>query len=275
MRQLFDLLYSYRAFLLFILLEIVAIFLIVSRNSYQTATYISTSNKITGKVYESSNELTGFLSLRDANEQLMNENASLRRIINDLYRQTKIKPDSTLISTFDVIPGKVINNTYLYNENHITIDRGAAHGIEPGMGVISSNGIAGQIKTVATDYSTAYSLLHTSMMISAQIKKNRTLGTVQWLPPDYSSAQLKYVGKYVDISVGDTIVTSGFNAVYPPNISIGIVKSIENDPADPFLTVSVKLGVDFASLNQVYIVADKLRAIRDSVDAVLAEEVED
>ena len=79
MTDLLLFLYRLRAFLLFVALEVVAAWLVVSQNEYQGFTFLSSSNRVTGNVYSLTSLFTGYFGLRESNQDLLEENAMLKK----------------------------------------------------------------------------------------------------------------------------------------------------------------------------------------------------
>jgi rod shape-determining protein MreC len=138
--------------------------------------------------------------------------------------------------------------------------------VQPGMGVIASNGVVGRVKTVSANYSTVTSLLHSQMLISAKIKKNNTMGTVKWQGGDYRTAILDYIPLHVKLTKGDTVITSGYNTVFPEGIVVGTISSVQKEADKSFYTIKIQLAVDFARLSYVYVVENKQKAERNTLE---------
>src|SRR3546814_17805470 len=66
---------------------------------------------------------------------------------------------------YTYITAKVVNNTVIYRNNYLTLNRGAADGVKSGMGVMGPKGVAGIINDVSEHFSTAYSVLHKDVRI--------------------------------------------------------------------------------------------------------------
>ena len=179
MQRLLTFLLRYRVFNLFVLLEVIALWLVFNYNISQNLVFFSSSNQAIGFVYGLTGNVTEYFSLKRSNLQLAEENARLRKVLSSLYAQTKIDHNAELSTPYKYTPAKVINNSVLYSNNYFTIDIGNKDGIEPGMGVITSNGIAGQIKGVSENFSSVFSVLHSNVSVSSQLKKNGTLFRVQ------------------------------------------------------------------------------------------------
>ncbi|MCC9137118.1 rod shape-determining protein MreC [Pontibacter silvestris] len=278
MRNLFAFIYRFRAFLVFVLLEVLCVYMIVRYNTYQGAAFFNSANKYIGQVLEYQSSVTDYFRLASVNTTLARENAALREEVmrNRLEEQADstdrldtlyyAPSDTSKLSPYVLHAGRVINNSVRRTNNYLTLSIGTADGVMPGMGVISSHGAVGRIKTVSEHYSTATSLLHSQLLISAKIKSNSTFGTVKWNGGNYRTALLDYIPLHIKPAKGDTIVTSGFNTVFPEGIMIGTINSVEKEQDKSFYTIKVKLAVDFAQLSYVYVVENTLKDERDSLE---------
>ncbi|MBW8051238.1 MAG: rod shape-determining protein MreC [Cytophagales bacterium] len=275
MQRLFLFLFRFRAFFFFIFLETICGWLIIQNNNYQSASFFNSSNQFVSNVILFSNNLYDFLTLnsklKNENTRLIEENAQLKaliakdKFIDNVY--TAQLPGEDILKKYNFIPAKVINNSVKRINNYITIDKGSKSGITPGMAVISHQGIVGKIKACSEHFSTAISILHSDMYVSAQIKKNGIFGSLRWDGKNSLIANLLYIPRHVNLSWGDTIVTSSFNAIFPEGIMIGIIEDFNILEEKTFHDIRVKLSVNFQSLSYVYI-AEKniLAAEKDSLE---------
>ena len=172
------------------------------------------------------------------------------------------------IDRFEVIGAKVINNTYDRNMNFLTIEAGKQDSLDAGMGVISAFGVVGQINSVSKNFATVYSLLHPNLLVSSKVKRTNTKCTVQWDQSDYAHASLKYIPRHIKLKVGDSIVTSGFNSVFPESVSIGVIEEFELDEHTTFYDAKVRLSTDFTSLYHVFVIKDLLKKEKDSLEQI-------
>ena len=258
MLRIFQFLYQIRSFLLFALLEILAVWMIVANNSPQGAAFFNSSNELVGGALQKQADVVQFFSLADANAALISENAALRQQLLSL----KITPDSlpltidsTLKASFEFKGARVIANSLRFSQNYLTLNKGAKDGIKPGMGIFNSQGAVGRVKSVSENYSVAFSVLNTSLLISAKIKSSEVFGSVQWDGGNASEVQLLYIPRHVKASKGDTVITSGYNAVFPEGILIGQISKVEVNKKDPnYLALTRKLSTDFSKLTYVYLV---------------------
>ena len=183
-----------------------------------------------------------------------------------------MKADTSLIPSEDssvqytYIPAKVINNSARRINNYLTVDKGRKDGLEPGMGAISSFGVVGVVKTVSNNYATLYSLLHGEMQVSSLLSRLGVFCTTKWDGIDPLYANLLYIPRHVELQEGDTITTSGYNAIFPEGIPIGRIKSFNIEENETFYNVIIELSSDFQSLSHVYLISNYYRQGKDSVE---------
>ena len=271
MERLFYFVYQYRAFFTFLLLELFCGWLIVQNNQYQGAQFFNSSNSFVAGMNSFSQDVREYFSLRETNRFLADENARLRNTLEKHNQKlTLIGPnqiaDSAIINRFEFVSAKVVNNSVHQFANYITIDKGEEDGLKHGMAVISPLGVVGKIKIVSSHYSVVTSLLNIDVMVSALLKRTNHYGTIQWdgHNPDY--VKFNFVPRHVKPIVGDTIVTSGFNAIFPPGITIGVIEKIDLSNEALFYDLKVKLLQDFRKLSYVAIVKSNLKHEQDSLE---------
>jgi rod shape-determining protein MreC len=160
----------------------------------------------------------------------------------------------------------VVNNSTRNYKNFITIDRGEDAGLRPGMAVMSNNQVVGKVKSVSDHFSVLISLLNVDNQVSVVNKRTGHFGTVQWNGSDPLSIDLKYIPRHAIPSVGDSIVTSGFNTIFPYGIFVGRIKEFNLNEHDPFFEIKVELGTDFTKLSFVEVIKSNLKHERDSLE---------
>ncbi len=268
MQRILLFLYSLRAFLLFVFLEAVAIFMMVSFNSQQGAVYFNSANKVSGTILGYKNGVVEYFSLASVNKNLVDKNAELlselerlRTPVDSIY----ISLDSIFMHAFQFKGAKVINNSIRFSRNHITLNKGAADGLKEGMGVFNEDGIVGRVKGVSKNFSTVISLLHTDLLISSKIKSTEVFGSTKWDGLDAKRAKLMYIPRHVIINVGDEVVTSGYNAIFPEGIPVGKVLEVNPGLDNNYLDITLDLATDFSKISYVYLVENHIETELDSL----------
>ncbi|NJN41620.1 MAG: rod shape-determining protein MreC [Flammeovirgaceae bacterium] len=268
MERLLYFFFQYRAFFTFLLLEILAGWMIIQNNQYQSVKYFNTSNQIAANLVSISQGVRDYFWLKKVNEDLAAENTFLR---TELERQNRIlqggdSVDQKAIDQFDFVHAKVINNSVSRFKNYITINQGLRSGIEPGMAVISTKGVVGKVKSVSEHYAVLISLLNVDEYISSAVKRTNNFGTIHWNGTDPEYADLLYIPRHVKLAIQDSVVTSGYNAIFPPDILVGIVEEVSLREDAPFFEIKVKLAQDFHRLAYVKVIRSKLKPEVDSLE---------
>lgn len=267
----------YRAVLVFVLLELICVWLIVRNNRYQSAAFFNSSNVVAGSINQSTNNVQEYFNLRESNEVLARENARLYEQLAQLKNQLKVADsaaflaDTTLmldsaIAQYDFLPARVISNSVNRTKNFITLGKGTNDGVRPGMAVVGDNGIVGQVKSASGNYAVVISLLHTNLRVSGVIGQTGTFGSVHWNGADPQIAQLEYVARHNTVNQGDTVFTSSFNSVFPYGIPIGVIEEVSLSENATYYDINLKLMTNFASLPYVFVVENFNAIERDSLE---------
>ena len=295
MRNLLLFLLRYRSLLLFVALEALAGYLIVQNSTYHRAAFFNSANVHVGRLLVFQARATEYLTLKEQNTVLREENARLRE---QLYARQRVadsargpanltaradldsvlrpglapRRDSTHTPfagplPYRLLPARVISNSVSRPDNYLTLDIGAASGVRAGMGVVGPAGVVGRVKVVSDEYATVVSLLHTKSLLGARIRRDGTIGSLRWEGGDARFATLDFVPRHVRVLPGDTIVTSGYNAVFPPGIVVGHVSRVRQEATKGFRTIQVRLATDFPRLLSVYVVESLAKPLRDTLEA--------
>lgn len=271
MDRLLNFVYQYRAFFTFLLLVLFCSWLIVENNQYQSTRYFNSSGRLAANIISFSQGVREYFSLRRINADLAEENAELRSRLQRYMAVDSMYTDT--VRRFDFVSAKVINNSTQMFKNYITVNKGSAEGIQPGMAVISTRGAVGKVKSVSQHFAVLISMLNVDHQVSATIKRTGHFGTAQWDGTDPRLINLNYIPRHVKPQVGDTIVTSGFNTVFPPDILVGIVSQATLNEASQFWELKVELAQDFSKLAFVEIVRSFQKAEKDSLELSTTGEV--
>lgn len=276
MERLFLFIYQYRSFFTFLVLEIVCVWLLVQNNQYQGAKFFNSSNTLAGNINVRAQNFRDFLSLRETNQRLSEENAFLKRKLeqrNQSLYSLNVREinDPVLINRFDFLSARVVNNSVHQFKNHLTINKGSKDGIEVGMAVISPDGAVGKVKATSAHFSVVTTLLNIDVMTSVQLKRTSHFGTVQWngSNPDYIS--MLYVPRHVQPLVGDTIITSGYNSIYPEGVLVGTIAEVKLKDEALFHELKVKLSQDFRKLTYVAVVKSTLKEEQQILEQTIEE----
>lgn len=269
MRSILDFIIRKSHTFLFVLLEGLALTLLFCLNDSQKAAYLSSAGLISGRLLDISASVSGYFSLKGENEKLAVENAWLKSRLNALESEIEEEKLASL-STDKVVAARVIDNSIRRDNNFITINKGTENGVREGMGVSSPSGAVGVVLVAGRHYSIVLPILNSKSSISCKVKGSDSFGFLEWRGGDPCRAELLDVPYHAQISQGDTIVTSGYSAVFPQNVMVGTVSSIEERRSEYTLKVVLDLAVDFSDLGWVYVYVQaespELKELRKSVN---------
>ena len=263
MRNLLNFLAKYNNLIIFLILEGIALYLLSTGNNYHNTRVVKGMRGITRVVEQRINNTKSYFRLKEINQELAAENISLKSTLENL----KNKEDLLFFSVSDTVYrqqytyslARVIDNSVNKQKNFFTINKGEKHGLSVDMAVTSAEGIAGVIVGCSENFSVVMSLLNLDFRISARIKSNGYFGSLNWDGHDYKYAVLSEIPQHVPVSVGDTIETTGFSAIFPEGIMIGTVSDFEN-PGGDFYKIEVLLNTDFKRLHFVNVIGNMQKA---------------
>lgn len=284
MRNLIIFLRRYFNFFLFLLLEVICLIFVFRTNNFQRSVYLNSANGVSGKLYTRYNDIQYYFHLKSTNDSLVAENLSLRQQLPTSFdvrdTTTEVRFDtlrkytndtarkllSTEVRKFLYRSAKVVNNSVNRSVNTITLNRGSRDGIRPNMGVIGPNGVVGVVRTASPNFSVVISMLtkssgsSSSFSFSSRLQRSGEIGTVYWDGYDAGYVTMKDVPRSARLHKGDTVVTSGFSAVFPENLNIGYIDTFYvGEKASTSYTIRLKLATNFYNLQYVYVIENLLR----------------
>jgi rod shape-determining protein MreC len=259
MNKILDFLYKHLAFILFVVLELLAFLLVVNKNDLQRSVAFRYATTMSAWTYSVATSVTDYFGLAEANRLLAEENARLRSEMSDIESRFNFSDSicSDVDGDIEYISAKVVYNSVYDLQNYIIVDKGSEHGIEADMGVFAPQGVVGVVLRVSKNYSVVLPIINPDQIISAKIKSNEVLGPVVWKGKSPNYAKLEEIPNHTNVVAGDSVVTSGFSAIFPEGILIGTVDKVSLVEHTMFCDIDVSLAVDFQSLSYVTIASYK------------------
>lgn len=255
MQQIINFIIRNKTFLLFLLLFSISLFLTFQSHSYHKSKFINSANFLTGGVYESVNNISGYFGLKKENQLLLEENNRLKSLL--FNSETKTLKNEFIDVTehrYKTTPAQVFKSSYSNTNNYLTINRGKRDSIKEDMGVITSKGVVGIIDNTSNKYARVMSILNSNIRINAQLKKTNHFGTLSWNGDSPLIVQLTDLPKQAPVVVGDTIVTGGLSTIFPKGIPIGTIAAFKVDETENYFEIDVALFNDMTNVGHVYII---------------------
>ncbi|HAD97337.1 MAG TPA: rod shape-determining protein MreC, partial [Cryomorphaceae bacterium] len=167
---------------------------------------------------------------------------------------------------YTFIKADVLNSSFRKSRNFITLNRGRLHGVQSEMGVIGPRGAVGIVQNVSEHFCTVIPLINPGISVSGKFKDKGFFGPVNWKLNDYRYITLSDIPRHAQVHKNDTIITDARSLTFPAGILIGTVDTTSLQEDQNFYSVEIKLSTDFSSLEQVYIIQDKMKLERQQLE---------
>ncbi len=270
MRNIFLFIRRYANLLIFLILQVVCIYFIVSYSKYHEAAFDNTANKFTGRINKQYNKVEYYFQLKRTNDSLVKANEVLYNKLRGNFNITdsadKIFIDTMRIDSinryrkFNYLNAKVVANSIAAQSNFIVINGSNVHTFKKGMGIVGiNNDVVGVITEVNGDYAVVMSLLHKDSKLSGKLLKGGETGTLGWDGKRPNILSLNNIPKSAKVAIGDTVITSGFSAIFPKGIMIGRVTDVKPETSNNNYRITLKSAANFYNIEYVYAI--------ESVDA--------
>jgi rod shape-determining protein MreC len=203
---------------------------------------------------------TGYITLRN----LKTENDGLKNQLADaqieLQRQRALADRSRGLvrllelrdqSKLNTVAAEIIAAGATPEFRTVTIDKGSGDGLKPNMAVIAPAGVVGRVVVPSPRAAKVQLLIDRNAAAGALVERSRAQGVV--VGGGDERLRMEYVSEAADIAVGDVVITSGIDGIFPKGFIIGHVEAVEkNGPA--YKRIVVKPAVDFLSIEEVLVV---------------------
>ena len=190
------------------------------------------------------------------NEQLRKENDELKMQVNQLQSKASEADRLALLLNFHkshenvpMLGARVIATSAGTASATIVLDRGSKDHIKKNMGVITPEGVVGKVVEVYENTSEVLLLTDKDSGVGAM------LGTSRKQSPVGGAGEPLLVMKYVAnddvVNVGDRVVTSGMDKIFPRDLPIGTITEIK--PGNPFKSIRIRPSADLERLEEVIV----------------------
>ena len=176
--------------------------------------------------------------LRAENDELRARNVQLEEDAQSAQRLQELldlRDTNNLQST----AARIISGSVDSWSSTVTIDKGSADGVSPGMPVSSSSGIIGQVVSCGANTAVVRLLTDENSSISAMVQSSRAQGMLTGSAT--GEVTLRLVRTNQQANVGDVVITSGLGGVFPKGLPLGQITSVENNPGELYLDIVVEL----------------------------------
>ena len=257
-----ELIYRFRDIFTMIVCVIVSVFLLNTNDNPQMKLLRLKTSVVTGFLARPfmffPHTIRLFSVNRDLNRRLLEleeENANLKEMQAENKR---LREALNFVESTDLhyLPAIVIGKSSSGSLNSITIDRGEAEGVQVGMPVVSSVGLAGQVVAVDKGSALCQLLLDNKFGAAVKVQRNRIDGIIHWESGDV--CRLDGIPATMDVRVGDELITSGLDGVYNKGLKVGKVIKVKKQPDKLFQRILVEPFTDFHRLEEVFVLVPEV-----------------
>jgi rod shape-determining protein MreC len=135
----------------------------------------------------------------------------------------------------------------------VVLDKGTSQGVSKGMAVLAPEGVVGQVISATPNTARILLVADINSAVDAVLSHTRTHGIISGTRD--GTCALKYVARLEEVIVGDVVMTSGKDGIFPKDQVIGTVARVGTQDGGMFQDVEVKLSVDLAKVEEVLVVA--------------------
>lgn len=187
--------------------------------------------------------------LREENARLlgvMQENARLRALVGFAEGQPQL----------ELVPARVVGQTFSAFFRVATIEIDASSGrVQPDMPVVAAAGLVGRTISVEGGRAQVQLLVDARSSIDVLVQRNRARGILEGLGAiDSYACRVAYLLRREAVRPGDLLVTSGMGGIFPADLVVGRITSVDTQEHGVFQEVRVEPAVDFSRVEEVYVV---------------------
>lgn len=209
-----------------IILEIASVLMLSRNNQIQRLWIARISHGFMARTWGASQSVSNYFSLKRQNDELALENDRLQKLVRGYELAAReADPASKPVladNGFNYIPATIIKSSTNTQHNYLIIDKGSEDGVTRNSGIITDKGVIGIVDAVSSHYSYAISFLNTELFISARLGNSGAVGPLAWDGTGSDRAILKEIPLQFKFAPGDTVYTSGYSTIFPPDIPIGV-----------------------------------------------------
>ena len=244
---------------IFILLEVAALSMLYNNSQLQRTWFSKGTQAFMGAVWGTTQSIKDYFSLRKANDALALENFQLRTRLAKLETEAldsttcNIPEAPDMAGTFRYIPATITKISNNSQHNYLIVGKGTRDGVTVGSGVITGRGAIGVIDAVSERYAYARSFRNFGMSVSARIGRSGSVGPMEWDGRSRNKAVLKEIPHHIEFHEGDTVYTSGYSSIFPPDIPLGLTGQTRIVNGATY-EIEITLLEDFGALRHVTIV---------------------
>lgn len=195
-------------------------------------------------------------SLKRENDSLKLEIATLEEEAAENDRLSALVGAYDRYSSLDPVYGKVIARDPGVWFDSFSINVGTNDGVQLDMAVVTGDGLVGRVYEVGLNYAKVLSIIDSRSAVACLVQRTRDNGVLRGVTTEtYTTASCYgyYLPSSSDVAVGDSVITSGVDMLYPKGLPIGTVTAISRagETSEDYIVVTPY--VDFTHIEEVLV----------------------
>ena len=155
-------------------------------------------------------------------------------------------------SPLSLVGGTVVNSQLSGFIHTLTLNSGVSDGIIKNLPIIDMDGLLGKTTSVGDHASLVQLITDKNFRVSVRVGEKWNLGL--FIPTHGKCGNIEGIPKSQQVLPGDSVITSGISIIYPKDIPVAKVVSVEIDPERPFLQIIVEISADVYNSDFVFII---------------------
>ena len=219
---------------------------------------------INSRVKETVDFFLNFSEVKLENEQLKQKNAELA---NELIEYESLKDEVERLrealnftesrSNYNYVGVNIIGYSGSSLSDGYIIDKGGKDGKAKNRVVVGYKGLVGKVTKVSSNFAVVQSILNENIAVAVMDQQTRdATGVLQGLSDKKDTNMTVVYNLPIDSDVkeGDIIITSGLGKIYPKEIPVGTVVSVQEDNVKVMKSAVVEPFVNFNKLEELFVV---------------------
>lgn len=186
-------------------------------------------------------ELDTLLKEQQEYHEALRENKRLRELLSLKEKGQKF-----------VAAARIISRSADFWSNTFVLDKGYQDGVMKDMTAVTHKGLAGKISDISHSYSSLLLLTDINFSASIRLQESRREGILSGM--GYRKCQLKYIPYDEEVTVGDIVISSGLDELFPKEIPVGYVSRVDKKSTGLFQYIEVLPFVDTTKIEEVAII---------------------
>ena len=279
MRNLIAFFRRFRVFLIFVLLQVVALSVYFTFLNFPRSQYLTSASKVSGLILTVQNDITKHFNLSLNNDKLQKENIRLRNRLPQSFQRMQngwAKINDTLFhQQYEYIPASVINSTSTKRNNYFTLNIGSDQGVVRGMGVFSDKGIVGIVHTSSTHFAVVKTVLTENINIDVMIEPIGLFGLMKWDGRDPRRGSITGISNDLKIKRWSKVVTRGGSGIFPRGLNVGKVEKLNPVEGKPLWDVVIRFSEDYRTIQRVYVIKNLFQEEQNKLELLIPEDKEE